>query len=284
MSFIFKTFIISITCFTLYGCAELAKHTETLRPTAQITGARLANINFDQADIIFDLAIENQNPIAIDLAGLDYDFKIENQSLISGVSSQAVELKANATTPVQLPVTLKFDDLNKLSGDVWKKDNVTYDLNTTVNVLLPVIGKYAVPLRKTGKLPVPRVPDVKIKSINLKNLSFSSAEIVAQLEINNPNNFNLGLKNFNYQLNVNHKKWGQGNISQASTIPKKGKGFIEIPVTLDLMSTGTAMFSMLQSKTPLEYQLTGDATIDTGIELLRNYRLPLDISGKVPVQ
>ena len=279
-----KIIILGFLLFILNGCAELAKQAESIKPTAQVTGVRLSNINFEQADIIFDLAVDNKNPVAIDLAGLDYDFKVENQSLISGVSTQAIKLNANATSPVQLPVTLKFDDLKKLPGEIWKKDNVVYDLNTTLNVMLPVIGKYAVPVSKKGELPVPRIPGIQLKDIKLESLSFTAASIIAQVEVNNPNNFNLDVSNFNYQLNINQKKWGQGNITQAGTIPKKGKGIISIPLQLDLMSMGSAMFSILQSKAPLEYQLTGNATVDTGIELLRNYRLPVDISGKVAVQ
>lgn len=279
-----KTIVISFLLFTLYSCAELTRHAETIKPTAQITGARLANINFDQADIIFDLAVENKNPVAINLSGLDYDFKVENQSLISGVSNQAIELKANASSPVQLPVTLKFDDLKKLSGEIWKKDNVVYDLSTTVNVMLPVIGKYAVPVSKKGELPVPRIPDIQLKDIQLKNLNFTVAEIIAQVEVSNPNNFNLDIMKLNYQLNINQKKWGQGNITHAGTIPKKDKGVINIPLQLDLMSMGSEIFSLLRNKAALEYQLTGNATIDTGIELLRNYSMPLDVSGSTAVQ
>jgi hypothetical protein len=49
----------------LAGCAELTKHAETIKSNAELTATRLANINFEQADLVFDLEIENQNPVAI---------------------------------------------------------------------------------------------------------------------------------------------------------------------------------------------------------------------------
>jgi LEA14-like dessication related protein len=128
------------------------------------------------------------------------------------------------------------------------------------------------------------MPNIKLKDIKLKSLSFTNAEVIAQVEVINPNNFNLDINNLNYQLNINQEKWGQGNITQAGMIPRKGKGTINIPLQLDLMSMGSTMFSMLHSKATLEYQLTGNATVDTGIELLRNLSLPLDISGKAAVK
>jgi LEA14-like dessication related protein len=266
------------------GCAELAKHAETIKPTAKLAGAHITNINFDQLDLVFDLEVDNKNPVALDLAGLDYDFKVEDQSLVSGVAAKAIKLKANAISPVQLPVTLKFDDLKKMPGEIWNKDKLAYDLSTTFNVVLPIIGNYAIPVNKQGELPVPKVPDIKIKDVKIKKLNFTSADVVAQVEVNNPNDFSVALKSFNYKLNINQKNWGQGKITQSREIPGKGKGIIDIPLKLDLFSIGSAAVALLQNKSPVEYQLTGNATIDTGLELLKGYDLPLDIKGTTALQ
>ena len=266
--------------FFLSSCAELAKHAETIKPTARLTGTHLANINFEQADLVFDLAVENQNPVAINLAGLNYDLKIENQSLISGVTAQGLEIKPVSTSTVQLPVTLKFDDLRKLPNELWQKDRFVYQLDTKIVVDLPIIGNYAIPLSRSGELPVPKMPVIKVKGVKIKNLSLAAAEVVAQVEIDNPNAFDLAFSDFDYQLDINQQNWGQGSISQRSSIPQKAKGTIEIPVKLNIMSMGQTAYQLLSSKQPLEYQLKGAMTLDTGIELLRNYRMPLDIKGK----
>ncbi|MDT8282501.1 MAG: LEA type 2 family protein, partial [Gammaproteobacteria bacterium] len=87
---IIKKLLLFVLVSSLIGCAELARHTETIKPTATVTGTHLANINFDQADLVFDLAVENKNPVSLDLASLDYDFKLENQSVVSGVTAKAM--------------------------------------------------------------------------------------------------------------------------------------------------------------------------------------------------
>ena len=264
----------------LSSCAELAKHAETIKPTARLTGTHLANINFEQADLVFDLAVENQNPVAINLAGLNYDLKIENQSLISGVTAQGLEIKPVSTSTVQLPVTLKFDDLRKLPDELWQKDRFAYQLDTKIVVDLPIIGNYAIPLSKSGELPVPKMPVIKVKGIKIKNLSLTAAEVVAQVEIDNPNAFDLAFSDFDYQLDINQQNWGKGSISQRNSIPQKSKGTIDIPVKLNMLSMGQAAYQALSKKQPLEYQLKGSISLDTGIELIRNYKMPLDIKGK----
>lgn len=261
------------------GCAELAKHAETIKPTAKLTGMDLKSIDFEKAELLFDFDVENKNPVTLDLAGLEYNLIIAEQSLISGVTAKGVKLNASSTSPVQVPVTLKFDDLKKLPGEIWGKDNFDYKLDTVVNVMLPVIGNYAIPLTKTGQLPVPKMPRISIKGMKVQSLSFTTADVIAQVEIDNPNAFELALSNLNYQLNVNQQEWGQGKVAKKSSIPKKGKGVIDIPISLNLLSVGQTSYKMLLHKADMEYQLKGNVDLDTGVEMMKAMKLPLDVQG-----
>jgi LEA14-like dessication related protein len=276
--------LLLLLAFSLSGCAELTKYTDTIKPTASLTGMRLANINFEQVDLIFDLAVENKNPVALDLAGMDYDLKIANQSLVSGVTAKAIKIKADSTSEVQLPITLKFADLKKLPGELWDKDTFSYQLDTRFNLTLPVIGNYMVPVSKQGELPVPKVPEIKVKTVKVKNLSFTTADLVTQVEISNPNAFNLAINNFDYQLYINQQSWGKGKLNEKYIVPEKGKAVIEVPVKLDILNVGQSAYKLLLNKSPIEYQLTGKVTMDTGLELLQDYTMPLDIKGTAALQ
>lgn len=279
-----KQIILSaLLLLALAGCAQLQKQAEVMKPTAKLTGARLAGINFDQAKLVFDLAVDNPNPVALELAGLDYNFKIENQSLVSGTSAKAMALKAGGTSSISLPVTLKFADLKKLPGEIWGKDRLAYQLDTTFNINLPVIGNYAIPVSKSGEIPVPRMPKVKLKDVKLKNLGFSGADIIARVEVDNPNAFQLGMSDFSYQLNINQQKWGAGAIKQKKTIAAKSRGIIEVPLSLDLLSMGSSAAKLLAGDKPLDYRLKGSMKVDTGIDLMKDVAVPLDIKGQVPL-
>ena len=275
--------LILIAALVLAACAELAKHAETIKPTARLTDVRLAGIDFEQADLVFDLAVDNQNPVAIDLAGLNYDLKIEDHSLVSGVTAQGLEIKPASTSTVQLPVKLKFADLKKLPGDLWKQDRFEYRLDSEFIVNLPIIGNYAIPVSKTGELPVPRAPEIRLKGIDIESQGLKTAERVARVDIANPNAFDLAFSEFDYQLNVNQQKWGLGTIRQGASIPQKGSGTVEIPLKLDLLSMGQTAYKALTTGQPVEYRLTGGVTLDTGMELRRDVRMPVDISGETPV-
>lgn len=262
------------------GCANLDKHIETIKPTAELLGTRLININFEQVDLVFDVAVKNNNPFSLRLDGLDYDLKVAGQSLVSGIAGKGIKVRKSSTSKVALPVTLKFDDLRKLPGKLWESDQFAYQLDTNININLPVIGNYAIPFSKKGELPVPKLPQVKLKNLKVNNLSLTSADLVAQIEIDNPNAFNLGLSKFNYKLDINQQTWGEGVGSGSSSIPKKGKGTLNIPIKLNLLSMGKTAYQMINDNRQLDYQLLGGITLDTGLKFLRAYRLPLNLKGK----
>lgn len=268
----------------LAGCAELAKHAGAIRPTAKLVNMQLASIDFKQADLLFDFAVENRNPVPVYLSGMNYDLKIENQSLVSGVTAQSIEVKADATSHVQLPVSLKFDDLKKLPKAMRGEDSLVYQLETSFNFNFPVIGNFAIPVSKQGEIPVPRLPGIRIKDVKIKNLGLTAAELVALVEVNNPNAFTLALSSFDYRLKLNRQSWGQGSLNQAVSIPEKGSGVIELPLKLNLMSMGASAYNVLVNKRPLEYQLTGGMTVNTGLSMLNNYKMPLDIKGVTALQ
>jgi len=276
--------LLLLLVFNLAGCAEITKYTDTVKPTASLTGMRLANINFEQVDLIFDLAVENKNPVALDLAGMDYDLKIANQSLVSGVTAKAIKIKADSTSEVELPITLKFADLKKLPGELWNKDTFSYRLDTRFNLILPVIGNYVIPVSQQGELPVPKAPEIKVKTVKVKNLSFTTADLVTEVEISNPNAFNLAINNFDYQLKINQQSWGKGKLNEKYMVPEKNKAVIEVPIKLDILNVGQSAYKLLLNKSPIEYQLSGKVTMDTGLELLRDYTMPLDIKGKAALQ
>ena len=229
--------------------------------------------------MIFDIAVKNKNPFSIPLSSVDYELKVGGNSLISGVTGQGVKIKKSTTSNIALPVSLKFDDLRKIPGKLWKQDQVSYELDTSINIKLPVIGNYAIPFSKKGELPVPKMPNIQVKDLQVKSLSFTEAEIVADIEIDNPNAFDLGLSDFNYRLDINQKTWGEGSSSKSTSIPKKGKGIISIPLKLDLLSVGKAAFDLLSGGNKIDYQLLGGITLDTGLEFLRKHKMPLNMKG-----
>ncbi len=263
----------------LAACSQVQKQVEAIKPTASLVGVKLTNLNFDQAELVFNIEVKNDNPFSINLDSLDYDFKIADNSLVSGISNQEIKLKKSSISSISLPVTLKFDDLKKIPGGLRNADQLPYLFKSNLNVILPIIGYFTIPVEQQGELPVPKRPTIKFKRMKVENLTLSDADFIFTLEVYNPNAFHLGLSNFNYQLNINNQTWVKGINIEAAAIPQKGKGIINVPTKIDLRKVGSAVYSALANKDRLSYQLVGNITVDTGLEFLKDYEMLLNFAG-----
>ena len=115
--------------------------------------------------------------------------------------------------------------------------------------------------------------------MKVNNLTLTAADLIFTIEVNNPNAFELGISNFNYQLKINNQTWAKGISTETPTIPLKGKGVISVPVKLDLHKVGRSVYSALANKDRLGYQLMGNISLDTGLNFLQDYKMPLNIAG-----
>ncbi|RME02721.1 MAG: hypothetical protein D6812_05935, partial [Deltaproteobacteria bacterium] len=67
---------VSILCF-VNGCSQLQGLLGSVaeksyeKPDVTVAAARIAGLSFDQADLLFDLAIKNPNPVGVSMAGFD---------------------------------------------------------------------------------------------------------------------------------------------------------------------------------------------------------------------
>lgn len=69
--------------------------------------------------------------------------------------------------------------------------------------------------------------------------------------------------------------------SKTCRLPAHGRADITVPVRVDLLQVGQALFSTLTSKQPLKFDLQADLVIASGDELLREALLQLRHSGHI---
>lgn len=107
----------------------------------------------------------------------------------------------------------------------------------------------------------PDPPQISLKSLEIVEMSLSHALMQAELNMINPNDFDIDIKHVDYELKLNGVKISSGRSAKSVLLPASGRGSI----LLDLSSSYLALFSFLQKvKTgePLEYEL--DGTVDLG--------------------
>ncbi|MBW9268997.1 MAG: LEA type 2 family protein [Candidatus Thiodiazotropha sp. (ex. Lucinisca nassula)] len=264
------------------GCSSLQQAEQLMngiQPSGEVKGVKLSGLDLSGIDLLFDVEVDNPNPVAISLDGLDYDLKLLNRSFLKGQQSMGMSLAADGKSQVKLPVRMEFERLLEHYSELSKHDDVPYQLDLGLGVDVPLLGRVRLPISYQGRLPVPKLPDVRVSRIDVQRMSLQAIDLMLELEVENPNRFALILQRLDYQLKLNGIDVGQGAAAQSLNIDKQGKGRVRLPLSLDLQKAGSGLYSALMGGRGLSYELSGmlDASGDT--PLIGDIKIPLDRQG-----
>lgn len=278
---------ICLLIFSVFiSCAEMQrvlKMANIQKPTASVSNVKISQISFEDIGLVFDISINNPNPVGIHLDGFDYDFLLNGSSFVKGDQNQGVDINSGGSSVVSLPVTLTFAEIYDVYKTVEDQDEIGYRLNTGLKFNLPVLGLTRIPLETGGTIPAVKIPSVKLSSISLKKMGFTSVDLEAVINISNPNSFGLNLDQFNYALNINEEKWASGTKTNTINLNQKGESNIKVPISLNILNIGKSVLNMVQNGANLDYRFTGGANVGSTLEMFGTQPLNFNKSGKISI-
>jgi LEA14-like dessication related protein len=148
--------LLALLLLGLAGCAlNTLAHMES--PKVDVTGVKLKGTTLAGADVLVQFRVDNPNDVNLVLDGIVYHLRLNGQPLLDGHYDQQVQIAASGRTPVELPVTIRFDDLYRVIRTLQNQKNPEYALDADLRFAVPVLGEVTVPVTQTGKVPVDRL-------------------------------------------------------------------------------------------------------------------------------
>ncbi len=280
-------FVVLVPLMLLSACSSLDQAMQLAsidKPTVSMSDARITGISFDQAKLEFTLDVNNPNPVPIQFAGFDYNFLVNDQQLLAGEQRDGVNVAANQTSQVKLPLTLKFADIFESVKNLSDSKTLDYTIKTDALVDLPILGMTRIPAEKTGQVPVPKLPKVSLDGINIKSLGFTGADVEIGLNLDNPNAFGIDIRDLGYDLIVNGQRWLQGQEEKTISLTESGTSQVKVPLHLNFLDMGRTLADLLMQQKPLDYQLVGNMKMDTSLPMLKDIALPFRQVGSTSPQ
>jgi len=268
----------------LVGCSTLQELANIQKPAVSVENIQISGLNFNQLDLLFNLGIENPNQLAITLAGLNYEFYLNDQSFVKGISDSTQIIAAKTKSQLEIPVSLDFKNIYQTYQSLKSQDSSDYKMQIGLTFELPVIGRTILPISKEGKVPLIKFPSVKVNSLKLKNLNLTSASLELDINLDNPNSLSLMLNQFNYQLRINQQNWLSGNQSQPQKINAKASQSLKIPFSLNFLEIGQTVYQTLQGNQNLNYDFSGKITVKGSDSLIPSTDIPFTTTGILPLK
>jgi LEA14-like dessication related protein len=276
-----KSFLLLIVTLVIVSCSTLRDVADVREPSVTYQDMSIQSITFDGVTLLFDFDVTNPNRFNVTADQYNYEFFINERSFISGIQEVPLRIESESVSRIQVPVSLNFQEVYQTFSSILRQDNLAYQLSTEVEFSLPVAGKRKVPVTTSGEIPIPKVPRVEFGDFNVKNISFSGAEVEVSFRVFNPNAFGISVSNAAYNLRVNGREWLDTTLEQVIRVEGSENREIVIPIRLNASQLGSALMDLMQGNSTFNYELSGSAEVDADLEgFPAGQLIPFDLSGR----
>ncbi|MEO1022880.1 MAG: LEA type 2 family protein, partial [Bacteroidota bacterium] len=280
-----RLFLLLFLFFTSFGnsCSSLKDLASAQKPTLSLDNVRVTDLSLNDIELTFDLGVDNPNPVGVTLASYTYDFRINNTSFVQGEQESGTNISASDRSQLSVPVSFGFNELFDTFSSLKDQDSTAYTFATILNVEIPVLGVVEVPVEKSGFFPVVKVPKFEFKGVQLDNLSFTKADLIAKIGVDNPNAFGINLKGMKYTIDLNGLSPVSGTVDQSFAISEKSQSELIIPLSFNLSDLGMGAFRAIQQRKPLDFTLSGQANLSTTLPLFKETVYDFSEKGTVDI-
>lgn len=128
-------------------------------PKLSLDSLKLDRLTLTGADLKLGLKLNNPNVFSMVLGGLNYQFKLNKQDIISGLSNNSTQIKEKGDSMIEIPISLDFFQVGKSVYQILNGNkNLDYGLDGKLNLTtsLPLLGQVSLPFNLSGKTEIIR--------------------------------------------------------------------------------------------------------------------------------
>jgi len=188
-----------ISVAMLPGCAALMGVVG--KPRVTDVRPRITRLDFHGIDLAFDVDVHNPYPVSIRTPLVRYGLDIAGTPVVRSEAPVDVDLPAQATGTLALPVGLKYRDVWRTFRKARRGREVDYTLSGAV--LFSALGRpFELPLKHRGTFPVLHLPEFSDVTFRLSDVGLGGAGITIEASVTNPNVFDIDIRGLGYTLKV----------------------------------------------------------------------------------
>lgn len=262
----------AVLLLTLGACATIEQLVQKPEITFDSLGTR--DMSLLEGTFIFRFNVSNPNPVGVHLGDILYDLDINGNRLVSSQLSQGLDLEASGTSPLEIPVTINYLDFFNSLTQLVGADRLDYRLSGSA-----AVGPFRIPYSSSGKLDVPKLPDITVENVKIDSFSLTGAKLKLTLGLKNPNAFAMKMDGLEYTAQLGDVKLAQGNASMNTALGANGRSMMDLGLNLNFLELGRSARTLLSgSSAPCRF--TGNMLMNTPSG---TQKLPFQFDGNVPL-
>jgi len=248
------------------------------KPSARISGTSLSEFGLREATVEFDVRISNPYGVSLPLADMEYNLSSNDRSFLGGRLKVEESVPARGQKTIQVPARVTYRKLIDVVRGIRPGEVIPYTAELTLSVDSPGGNTIELPMAKQGKLPVPVVPDVRLRSVKWREIGLTQTTAVLNLGVRNRHVFSVTMENIKYALDLGGSKVIESSMTRSHRFEAGGSQSIQIPVSLSITKLGQGLLSIFRQDRA-SYELRGELGVSTPYGSLT---MPYNSSGQTP--
>lgn len=226
----------------LSGCASVQRLAAAAitPPRLHFERATLAALDLEGTTVVLAFTVENPNDLSLRVASATWRLDVEEARVSEGELPGGATLPARGTAPFAVSVRLRWAEVSRLAERARRQPEVAYRIGGVIGVETPV-GTLELPYHHEGRLPVPKLPELRLARASVDMASLTELELQLTLEVVNPNGFMLPGAALRFDLLLNGVAVATGREATVSALDASGTARLTVPIRVSLLGAGRAL-------------------------------------------
>lgn len=289
------------------GCETLAKDPlfSQFIPTIKFDSLQVNEVNFQEIDTEFVFAIDNPNPVGLDIDQFSYNLAFSDVDWMDGDNPDGLLIGAEGESKVSLPTHIVFSELYEMIQASRGADSLPFALAGDFGVRLDsstiVTAESSasdtrnegelitLPYDADGEFPALRRPNFSFSKLKVKDFSWSEVDLSLEFDVDNEHASNLIFQRFSYDLDLGGNSAISGIVDNLEEVihgideenAEAANRKLKIPITIDSVEVISNLWSVFSSGGRLNLGFNAVSDVDTPFGLVE---LNVDESGNVDVE
>ncbi len=132
------------------------------KPTAEVVGVQLMDIDLTSATLLFDVQVDNPYSVPLPLMDADYALASQGIEFLTGAAELTGTIPAGESKVLPLPVDISFLKVIHALDGVGPGSVVPYDADLGFSVDAPFVGQLRLPMNRAGEIAIPKASDLRL--------------------------------------------------------------------------------------------------------------------------
>ncbi|WP_353721667.1 LEA type 2 family protein [Dyadobacter sp. 676] len=255
-----------------------------LKPRVEMSVGRISDITDSTLKMELKTVVYNPLPVGMHLKGINYEVKMNGKSIVEDRYGKPLEVAAADSSLLTLPAKVKIRNL-RVEGDEEASrgnDSADYHFQTVLHFERPFLGKDSLVLDIDKRLPLYRLPKIKMAGYDFKKLGLKESDIVVKVEVANMNPFSLEFQNPVYAMDLGkQKRFAEGAVKGITKVKSKSRDIYEIPLEVSLGKVIKAGAQIIGKGKELPFTFYFKSKIKSESEVLNNSDINLVMDGEL---